>query len=425
MNKYRKNQSTDVRSSKLLFLYLIIFVAISTFIYRVYTIIHAPRDLPSSTAKVKERSQRGVIVSADNYRLSYSKKIYEATVNTNGIDPDKLDLFIELFSIYSRMDRDVVRGALLDEHGEMIKGRVILSRHIDAQRAIHLKSLAYKMRRLDIFKPIKNASGVEILYSLDIVEVGESRYYPLKDTLTPVLGYTRNRLDDEYSRPCGMKGLERYYNDYIKFKRDGFYKGKRDVVGNIVYGDNSQHVEFIDGLDMHLNIPLKFQRRVEKVLDYMKTSVDANEIIAGVMDNKNGKILALASSERFNPNRITQDKIYALNPKFTEYLYEPGCVIKPISLAIVMDKGKVEPDSWVKTDNGKLLIGNRYIIRDDDKFASQSTAGIIIHCYNIGIDKLVICMTMRELDEGFKHYVMAEHCGIDFLREHKGIVKKA
>jgi len=425
MNKYRKNQSTDVRSSKLLLLYLIIFVAISTFLYRVYTIINTPRDLPSSTAKLKERSMRGAIISADRYRLSYSKKIYEATVNTNSINANKLELFIELFSIYSNIDRDIIKSSLLDDNGEMIEGRVTISRHIDAKRAIHLKSLTYKLRRLDIFKPIKNANGVEILYGLDIMEVGESRYFPLKDTLMPVLGYTRNKLDEGYSRPVGMKGLERYYNDYIKSKRDGFYVGKRDVVGNIVYGDNSKHVEFIDGLDMHINIPLKLQRRVEKVLDYMKRSIDAKEIIAGVMDNKSGKILALASSERFNPNRITQNKIYALNPKFTEYLYEPGSVIKPLSLAIVMDKGKVQPNSWVKTDNGRLRIGKRFTISDDEKFASLSATDVIVHSSNVGISKFVWRISGRELYEGFRRFGLGEQSGIDLSRELGGRIKKA
>lgn len=425
MNKYRKNQSTDIRSSKLLLLYLLIFVAISTFLYRVYTIINAPRDLPSSTAKLKERSKRGAIISADNYRLSYSKKIYEAMVNTNSIDPNKLELFIELFSIYSQIDRDIIKSALLDDNGELIRGRVVLSRHIDAKRANHLKSLAYKMRRLEIFKPVKNSSGVEILYGLDIIEVGESRYFPLKDTLTPVLGYTRNRLDEGYSRPVGMKGLERYYNQYIKSKRDGFYMGKRDVVGNIVYGESSQHLEFIDGLDIHLNIPLSLQRRVEKVLDYMRDKIDAKEIIAGVMDNKTGKVLALASSERFNPNSITQDKIYALNPKFTEYLYEPGSVIKPISLSIVMDRGKVEPDSWVKTDNGRLRIGPRYTITDDEKFASLSATGVIVHSSNVGISKFVWRISGRELYDGFKAFGLGEQSGIDLSRELSGKIKKA
>ncbi len=424
MNKYRKNQSTNVRSSKLLLLYLIIFVAISTFLYRTYTVIKTPRDLPSSTTKLKERSKRGVIVSADNYRVSYSKKIYEATINTLGIDPDKLDLFIELFSIYSDIDRDIVKSSLLDDRGELIEGRVVISRYLDAKSANHLKSLAYKLRQMKIFKPIKNANGVEILYGLDIVEVGESRYYPLDDTLTPVLGYTRNNLQDGYTRPYGIKGLERYYNTYIQFKRDGFYMGKRDVVGNIVYGDNSRHVEFIDGLDLHLAIPLKLQRRIEKVLDYMKDFVGAKEIIAGVMDNTNGKILALASSERFNPNRITQDKIEALNPKFTEYLYEPGSVIKPLSFAIVMDRGKVTPDEIIPTDDGKLRIG-RYLITDDDKFAALSATDVLVHSSNVGISKLVWRISGRELYDGFRRFGLGESSGIDLTRELTGKIKKA
>ncbi|SHO81067.1 Cell division protein FtsI [Peptidoglycan synthetase] [hydrothermal vent metagenome] len=423
MNKYKKNQQTNVRSSKLLLLYSLIVIAVSIFLYRVYYIVKTPRDLPSSTAKKLERAKRGSIISADRYIVSYSKNIYQATINTKSIYPNKLELFIELFSIYSQMDRDIVKSALLDKYGDLIFGRVVISNDIDEKDAIRLKSLAYKLKRLKVFRPIKNANGVEVVYGLDITEVKESRFYPFDYTLSPITGYIKSKIIDGYKRPVGMKGLERYYNKYLESKRDGYFIGKRDVSGNIVYGDNSKHVKPIDGLDLHLNIPLTLQTRVEKILTYMKKKVDASEIIVGVMESKTGKILSLASSERFNPNLITQDKISALNPKFTEYLYEPGSVIKPLSLAIVMDAGKVKANSWIKTYNGKLRIGKKYIINDDEKFHSLSARGIIVHSSNVGISQIVWRISGRELYDGFRRFGLGVPSGIDLSRELKGFIK--
>jgi cell division protein FtsI (penicillin-binding protein 3) len=423
MNKYKKNQSRDIRSRKLLLLFVIIALAIGIFLNRVYSIISEDRNLPPSTSQIKERAKRGSIISADNYTLSYSKKIYKATINTSSIYPDKLELFIELFSIYSKIDRDIIKGELFDKNGKLISGRVTISRNISAKRAIHLKSLAYKLKRLKVFRLIKNSKGVDIMYGLDVIENGEARNFPLNDILTPTLGYTRKDNQSKYTRLQGMKGLEKYYNDFLKSKRDGYLIGKRDVAGYVSYGDYSIKKDLVDGLDIHLNIPLNLQSRVEKVLDNMKESIDADEIIASVMESKTGKILSLASSERFNPNKITQDKIYALNPKFTEYLYEPGSVLKPITLAIVMDRGKVKPNTWFQTYNGKLRIGKRYVIRDDEKFKSLSATGIIVHSSNVGISQIVWKITGGEFYEGLRKFGLAQKTGIDLSRELSGKIK--
>ena len=77
-------------------------------------------------------------------------------------------------------------------------------------------------------------------------------------------------------------------------------------------------MERVDGLDLHLNIPLALQRRVELMIDQMKLSIDADEIIVGIMESETGKVLSLASSERYDPSHIRQKDNAALVPKFTE-----------------------------------------------------------------------------------------------------------
>jgi len=53
-----------------------------------------------------------------------------------------------------------------------------------------------------------------------------------------------------------------------------------------------------------LNMELSFQRKVEEVLDDMKEQAASEEVMAAVMNSETGEILALATSERFDPSHI-------------------------------------------------------------------------------------------------------------------------
>ena len=56
-----------------------------------------PREIPSLFASEVSVAKRGSIVSADGFHIATTQKLYKAIVNTNFIDPDKMDLFIQLF----------------------------------------------------------------------------------------------------------------------------------------------------------------------------------------------------------------------------------------------------------------------------------------------------------------------------------------
>jgi cell division protein FtsI (penicillin-binding protein 3) len=60
------------------------------------------------------------------------------------------------------------------------------------------------------------------------------------------------------------------------------------------------------------------------ITDRIKEQLKADEIIATVMDAKTGKVIALASSNRFNPSRIQREDYPSLNTNAIEYSYEPG-----------------------------------------------------------------------------------------------------
>jgi len=417
------NQAIKQKTRKISTLFILFVIFMSIFLIAIVKTIIMDRKVPSQFATIHDRSFRGKIVSKDGYALALSQKSYTATVRGASIDPNKRELFIKLFSIYSGMNISEVRKKMQDKHHKYKKGNVVLSKKLTQKQAMQLKSLASKLRRLHVFRSIKIKSGIEVLYGLDIVENGESRIFPLHDNLSPVLGYVGKYDENGYIRPVGQKGLEKAYEKHITSKKDGYFRGKRDVAGRIIHDKNSIQKLRVDGYDLHINIPLNVQRRVELMLDSMKSKLDAQEIIVGVMESKTGKVLALASSNRFDPAHIKQEDIYALNPKFAEYLYEPGSVIKPITLAIALNHKVVTPNSWFNTGYHRFQIGKRRYISDDDFFESQTATDIIIHSSNIGISQISWRLTGEQFRDGLLAFGLGKPSGIDLSRDLRGQIK--
>ena len=423
MNRTTANHAINQRTYKISVLFLLIILGMVIFLSSVLTTISKKRDVPSHDATLHDRSFRGKIISADNYTLSASQKSYKAVIRGASIVPEKKEVFIKLFSIYSGIPEKEIRKRFKDKKGREKKGNIILSRTLDFQAASQLKSLAYKLRKLGIFQSVKLRSGIEVLYGLDIIEVGESRSFPKHDVMSPILGYVSKKEEKNYVRPKGQKGLERAYEKHITSKKDGYFKGKRDVTGAVIHDKNSIGIQRVDGLDLHLNIPLALQRRIELMLDNMKEKIDADEILLGIMESRTGKVRALASTERYDPTHITQKDIPALNPKFSEYPYEPGSVMKPITLAVALDHRVVTPNTWFKTGYHKFQIGKRRFITDDDFFESQSAIDIIVHSSNIGISQISWRLSGKQYREGLLKFGFAKPTGIDLSRDLPGQLK--
>jgi len=423
MNKKLQHTPVYQRKDKIFSLFIFLLFAIALFLLSVLKTIASDRRVPSYDSTIYDRSLRGAIISKDNYTLSASQKSYQAVIRAESIDPDKKALFVKLFSIYSGIAQEKILEKFFNRRGEKIRGNIILSKSINARSAMQLKDLAYKLRKLGVFRSIRTRKGIQVLYGLDIIENGETRYFPLKDVCSPVLGYVGDKRENDYIRPSGQKGLERAYDKHITSKKNGYFRGKRDVVGAVIHDKNSVNIERVDGLDLHLNIPLALQRRVELMIDQMKLSIEAQEILVAVMESKTGKLLALASSERYNPSHITQKDIPALNPKFSEYPYEAGSVMKPLAMSIALEHGYVTPDRWFNTYNGRMKIGKKRTVTDDHKYASLNATDIIVHSSNVGISQVSWTLTGQEFREGLVKFGVSKPSGIDLSRDLAGKLK--
>ncbi len=413
----RTRDELKSRKSKIALLFIIISFFLAVLVARFFYIyLTDAKNFPNLYASDTDTSLRGFIKSGDDFTLSSSKKLYKAEVNTYTIDPDKKELFIKLFSIYSGMDEDKVRKKL-----DSKKGRVVISYKIDSKRAFYLKELAKKLYNLRIFREYEDKKR-NVIYrnGLDILESGEYREYKYKDLFTPYIGYVRKRNDDHgFTRGYGVKGLERYYDTDLKPIQDGYIYGKRDIVNNIIFNGSSKVVPRIDGASLYLNINLKLQKFTEVILDKFKKELDAKEIVACVMESKSSKIIALATTNRYNPNRIRKTDYPFLNITAVEYAYEPGSVMKPIVLSLLLAHKLVNPYEIIDTHNGRYYIKN-YLITDDHRYKKLSVENIIVHSSNIGISILSQRLDAIDFFEGLKRFGFSKRSGVDLSYDKKG-----
>jgi len=417
----QENKMIRYRPAILLALFIGIFILFLVFLMNLAQKLSSSDEVGNRIVKLENKALRGEIISADNFVLAYSSKLFRAEVNAKSIDPKKKKLFIKLFSIYSGLTEEEIASKFVSKSGKPLS-HVVITDNIDYRLASDLRSLARKMHKLQIFRPL-NPDRQHIIFGLDILPSSEKRYFPHENILTPVVGYVR-QTEERYKVSYGIKGLEKEYSAELLPAKNGLVQGKVDVLGTPLRTGESQQVKRVDGLNLHLNIELSFQKEVEKVLDKMKEQTAAEEVMAAVMDSRTGALLALASSERFNPEHIYQKDIKALNPNFSEYLYEPGSVIKPLTMAIALDNHKVNMNKQIRL-GGQYRVSKTYVISDDDYFEALTPKGILMYSSNIGIAKIAWRLTGKQLYDGWKKFGLAEPSGIDLSKELVGKLKPA
>lgn len=219
-----------------------------------------------------------------------------------------------------------------------------------------------------------------------LAEPQNTRTYPEKTMLASTIGFTRDeapaedalkintcRSMVEQNQAKGTENKEGYTSGQYGIERAycGVLAG---VNGKISFSKNglSQYnqIDPIEGSDITLTIDKNIQAKAEEIL---LKAIDANSNSNGkpvsgeilVSDVKTGRILASASYPFFDPNQVTNVD-YETNAVKNQASasYDPGSVIKPLTIAAARDvyeKGKVRA-------NGKRIgVPNDFKAEDVDE----------------------------------------------------------
>jgi cell division protein FtsI (penicillin-binding protein 3) len=213
------------------------------------------------------------------------------------------------------------------------------------------------------------------------------RYYPGGEVTAHAVGFTG--VDE-----AGQEGVELAFE-----ARLGGTPGSRRVIkdrrGRVV-----EDVESIraaqDGRDLQLSLDGKIQSLAYAAL---KGAVAAHKAKAGalvVIDVRSGELLALANVPSFNPNNRARLAGAQLRNRAVTDVFEPGSTLKPFTVALALESGRVSPSSLVHIGSGGLRIAN-YTIRDPHAETVLSVAQVIQKSSNVGAARIALALRREDL----------------------------
>ncbi|CDF65202.1 peptidoglycan D,D-transpeptidase FtsI family protein [Campylobacter fetus] len=402
--------------SKIYVIFSFIVLGIILFLFVIFYRALLDRKLPKLQSSDFDSALRGSIISKDGFSIASSQKLYKAMVDTRNIDPNKKELFIKLYTLYSGDDPTKIRKILSK------KGVVTLSYEIDAKGAAYLKELARKLYKKKVFIAYQDPkTGIVATQGMSIVESGEKRIYMAEDTLTPAIGYIKKIEQDGITKVEGVKGIEKVYDNLLSSTQDAITKGPRDLSNTIILSGDAELSKRIDGYNVVLNTPLKLQKVIEQMATQKLNDLIAKEVVIGVMESKTGKIIALVSTSRYNPSNITINDYQSLNSTASEYTYEVGSVMKPVIFSLLLRENKVNPLEIINTYGGKYKLGQR-TITDSHKNDFLSAEDIIVESSNVGMIQLVERLSEIDLYNGLLDFGFSKKTGVDLSYEQVGLL---
>jgi len=242
------------------------------------------------------------------------------------------------------------------------------------------------------------------------------RYYPGGQLASQVVGFVGS---DEEGGSNGY-GIEASKNTLLRGE-PGTVSQEKDASGRWLPLSDREIVSPKNGDSLLLTLDRVIQYETEKIL---KESVDlyaADSATAIVMDPKTGNILSMASFPQFDPNTYRNEKDYSvfLNPSVS-VSYEPGSIMKPITMAIGIEEGKVSPTTEY-TDTGSVSESGYVIHNSEDKVYGRST---MMHVLDMSINTGVIFVEKlvgnQRFNEYLKKFGFGEKTGITLPAELPG-----
>ena len=202
------------------------------------------------------------------------------------------------------------------------------------------------------------------------------RQYPQGAAATQLTGFVN--ADGK-----GIEGLELTFNPTLSGQA-GSRRVLKDRMGRVVE-DVGEQIAPVNGKDLTISIDSKVQFFAYQQLKETVESHRAKGGAAVVLDVQTGAVLALVNFDA-NPKSGMPVRNRALVDSF-----EPGSVMKPLTIALALERGLVTPRSTYQTAPGHIMIGSAKIT-DSHAYGMLSVDQIIQKSSNVGTVKIALQM---------------------------------
>ena len=217
------------------------------------------------------------------------------------------------------------------------------------------------------------------------------REYPEGESAVHVVGFTN--VEDQ-----GQEGVELTFNKQLAGK-NGSRRVIKDRLGHVVE-DVGDQIPPASGKDLQLSIDSKVQFfAYQKLRDaVLEQKAKAGSVV--VLDVHTGEVLALANYPSYNPDKRRTLSGEQLRNRALTDTFEPGSVMKPFTIGLALETGRVTPQTIIDTTPGRITIGGS-TISDSHPNGVLTVEGVIQKSSNVGTTKIAMQMQPHEMWELF------------------------
>jgi cell division protein FtsI/penicillin-binding protein 2 len=241
------------------------------------------------------------------------------------------------------------------------------------------------VRIANAIEPAQSQQLRTLQLSYTFLEPRAWRTYPSKDLSAQVLGYVQDGMG-------GVYGVEKTYNKQLT-GTPGNFSAETDLNGNALIVGASADQPAIPGANLTLTIDSTIQYLAQTALEERVQALHSQGGSIVVVNARTGAIVAMAGAPTFNPNDYSQyyNKVGCLGTQsvyFNPALncgYEPGSVMKAVTMAAALDQGLITPDLTIN-DPGYVDFPDapRVTNWDNRGYGKETMTGVLEHSANVG-----------------------------------------
>lgn len=237
------------------------------------------------------------------------------------------------------------------------------------------------------------------------------RFYPAGEVASQLVGLTS--LDGE-----GVSGLELAFDDWLTGS-----SGRKRYIKDL-HGDAVRDIGVIKaaepGRDLALSIDLRLQYLQHRELQQTIAETGAVAAAAVTIDAWTGEILAISNHPVFNPNSRGFDYAATRNRVLTD-VFEPGSIMKPLTLVAALESGDYDIDTIVDTSPGRIKVGSKVLI-DPRNYGELTTAQVIEKSSQVGVTKIAQQVGHEAIRDVYARFGLGAPTSIGFPGERSGLL---
>ena len=220
----------------------------------------------------------------------------------------------------------------------------------------------------------------------------------------------------------GVQGLERQYDAQLTGE-DGSSTFEVSPSGQRIPMADSTVKEMKPGGNVLSTIDRDLQWYGDQRLsDAVRTS-HADWGLAITMDVRTGQIVQMSQAPTFNPDTKSAMQDYNTVSRAVQNVYEPGSVLKTVTMAALADHGKVTPETPIVVPSGMTI--DKFHIGDywEHGVLHLTAAGVIAKSSNLGTIVASQQLGDRAMYRSLHKFGFGTKSGVELPGESQGILK--